>query len=271
MKLTIVLALILTLGFTGVLMAEETVVLDRGSSRGADVKVDLNTYMPQTGKAATEAGSAYGKFDSSKYTLGPKDVLEVEVLRHAEFSGKFAVNEEGKIQFKFVGDVDVRGMTKVQLVDKLKELLKQYVVSPEINVTIVEYASKVFYVIGEVAAPGQYVMHAETISLRDAIHIAGLPTINAAMRKCQLITGTETGHSKVQCVDVYSLLYRGNLKSNVMLNPGDILYVPATMMAKIIRIVSPISTTIGLTSSMPQNAASGRTAVDSIEHKKTFF
>lgn len=251
--------------------AEEPVVVDRSSNKSASINVDLGTYLPQPAKKTEGTTSAYGEFDPIKYTLGPGDAIEIEVLRHPEFSGKYVVNNEGKIQYKFVGDMEVKGMTKVQLADKLKQALSQYVVSPEINVSIAEYGSKVFYVLGEIAAPGQYVMKAETISLRDAIHMAGLPTSNAAMRKCRLITPSETGHPKVQNVDIYSLLYGGDLRKNVSIKAGDILYVPATVMAKVIRVISPATTVVGLSSSMPESAASAKTAVNSLKKNKDFY
>ncbi|NCU32583.1 MAG: hypothetical protein EOM23_06560, partial [Candidatus Moranbacteria bacterium] len=48
----------------------------------------------------------------SKYTLGPEDVIRIEVLRHPEVSGEFIINSEGKIQYGFVGDLELAGMTK---------------------------------------------------------------------------------------------------------------------------------------------------------------
>jgi len=246
--------------------AQDTSVGDRRSYNSADIKVNVDSFLPPPPKKASDTASAYGEFDPLKYTLGANDVVEVEVMRHPEFSGKFLINKEGKLQYKFVGDVLVKGLTKAQLVDKLKEALAQYVISPEINVSIIEYASKSFYVLGEVGSPGEHLMKAETISLRDAIYIAGLPTVNASMRRCKLITPSEDGKPKVQRIDIYSLLYGGDLRKNVSIKAGDIIYVPATVMAKAIRIISPATTVVGITSSMPESANTAKDAVKSM-HK----
>jgi polysaccharide export outer membrane protein len=267
MKQTIVLMLAFVLIFAATLQAQESV---RTRSNSADVVVDTSTYFPSTTRRAEVPTSTYGAFDVSNYTLGPSDVVEIEVLRHPEFSGRYLVNQEGKIQYKSVGDIEVKGLTKAQVADRLKEALAQYVVSPEINVSIIEYGSKVFYILGEVGLPGQFIMRAESISLRDAIHMAGLPTENAAMRRCELVTPSENGKSKIRSVNLYSLLYRGDLRKNIMIKPGDILYVPSTVMTKVIRTVSPVTTVFGITAAQAESSATARTAVESIRKKTAY-
>lgn len=203
-------------------------------------------------------------FDPLKYTLGPDDAVEINVMRHPEFSGVYPINQEGKLQYKFVGDIDVSGMTKQQLEQRIREALSTYVNSPQVDVTITNYRSKVFYMLGEVGAPGKYYMRAEAITIREALCEAGLPTLAAAMRKCRLITPSVKGKPRVRKVDVYSILYGGNLKKNINLHPGDVLYVPSTVMAKVIRVINPITSTVGLAAGAPSSAAEGRTAVETL-------
>ena len=257
-------------GSVGILQADDTTVVRRSNANSADIQVSADQFMSPAARRPQEGVTAYGQFDPIKYTLGPNDVVEIEILRHPEFSGKYAINQEGKMQYKFVGDMLVKGMTKKELEDKIKEAITQYVVSPEVNVTIVEYGSKVFYVMGEVASPGQFIMKSEGISLREAIHLAGLPTTNASMRRCRIITPSENGSPKVRDVNLYALLYNGDLRKNVTINPGDILYVPATVMAKAIRIISPVTTTVGLSASTIESVASGKTALHDLKTNKAY-
>ena len=60
------------------------------------------------------------------------------------------------------------------------------------------------------------------------------------------------------------LLYLGDLKQNLLMYPGDYLYVPSTLMAKIIRMVSPVSTTIGLASSSPSEVGSVKAGMSAL-------
>lgn len=198
---------------------------------------------------------SYG--DPMKYTLGPDDVVEITVLRHPEFSGTYPINLEGKIQYKFVGDIEVTGLTKKELEEKIKGIISGFVISPEVNITIVEYKSKVIYVLGEVANPGKYYMRSDTIPVREAVVQAGLPTLSAATRRCQLITPAQDGNAKTKFINLYTLLYSGNLKDNVEMHPGDVLYVPATTMTKIMRVINPVT-------SPAVSAASGKRAATTL-------
>ncbi len=198
--------------------------------------------------------------EKTNYTLGADDVVEITVLRHPEFSGIFPVNKEGKIQYKFAGDMEVSGLTKSQLEDKIKQLIAAYVISPEVNITITEFRSKIFYVLGEVGAPGKYYMHAEKMPVREAVFQAGLPTHAAAMRKCRIISPDEGGRAKIRKLDLYSLLYGGDLRKDLTMSPGDVLYVPSTVMAKVIRVINPVASTIGLASGTPEDISTGREA-----------
>jgi len=96
-----------------------------------------------------------GVDEPTRYTLGPDDVIEIIVRRHPEFSGSYPINAEGKIQYKFVGDIEVKGLTKTEVKDKIMQILSKFIISPDVDVTIVEYRSKVIYVIGESGRPRQ--------------------------------------------------------------------------------------------------------------------
>lgn len=176
-----------------------------------------------------------------KYTLGPNDVIAIEVRRHPEFSGQYPINSEGKIEYKFVGDIVVTGLTKARLNERLTEILSEFVIEPEIDVTIVAYLSKVYYVVGDVTRPGKFYMRGNTVTAREALIEAGLPTQAAAIKGCRLITPNEKGGKNYVTVNALKLLYEGDLTENLEMKPGDVLYVPATVIAKIIRVVSPVT------------------------------
>lgn len=182
--------------------------------------------------------------EPTRYTLGPDDVIEINVRRHSEFSGQYPINGEGKIQYKFVGDVEVKGLSKTEVKEKLASILGKFIISPDIDVAIVEYRSKVIYVIGEVGSPGKYFMKADKISLREAVVQAGLPTLSAAMRRTQLVRPDSNGKPKTKIVDLYALLYEGKLNLDMDMLPGDVLVVPATLFAKIFRVINPVTTTV---------------------------
>jgi len=210
----------------------------------------------------TVASSIIDITEAVKYTLGPNDVVSIEVRRHPEFSGKYTVNSEGKIGYKYIGDINVNGLTKRELKQRLTAILSEYIIEPDLDVQIVAYLSKVFYVVGEVHRPGKFYMRGDTISLREALIQSGLPTHAAAMRRCRLITPDESGKkgagSNYVSVNVYSLLYEGDLEENLVMGPNDILYIPATAMAKMLRVISPATSAAGqATTAVSTGAALG--------------
>ncbi|OIO35400.1 MAG: hypothetical protein AUJ74_06575 [Candidatus Omnitrophica bacterium CG1_02_44_16] len=179
--------------------------------------------------------------EPTRYTLGPDDVIEIIVRRHPEFSDKFIINGEGKIQYKFVGDIEIKGLTKTEVKDRISKILGKFIISPDVDVTILDYRSKIIYVIGEVGNPGKYYMKSDQISLREAVVQAGLPTLSAAMRRTTLVRPDKSGKPKEKVVDLYALLYEGKLNLDQIMIPGDVLVVPATLFAKIFRVINPIS------------------------------
>lgn len=186
---------------------------------------------------------------SSKYTLGENDVIEIKVMRHPEVSGQYQINQEGKIQYEFIGDIKISGTTKDEAAKIVSERLSEYVISPEVSVKIVGYNSKVVYVVGEVGVPGKIYMRGDTITVREALVQAGLPQLSGVTRKSRLITPSEKGKGDVRRVDVYALLYEGDLTQNFTMKPGDVIFIPATFLTKAMRaiqpVASPVSTAVG--------------------------
>lgn len=193
--------------------------------------------------------------DESTYTLGPTDEIEITVSRHPEVTGRFSINSEGKIQYRFVGDVKVAGMTKSEVTEYLVKILSEYIISPEVTVIITGYNSKIVYVIGEVGGPGKIFMRGDTITVREALVQAGLPLLSANTPKSVVITPADSGKAEQRKVNVHKLLYKGDLRENLVMKPGDTLYIPPTIFAKAMRVMQPVSQPIGTA------AGTGRTVM----------
>jgi len=166
------------------------------------------------------------------YTLGRDDVIHVEVRNQPEFSGDFIIGFDGRIQFHYIGDIPIGGLTKYEVQQVLEKLLEKYVRQPSVSVMIVAYNSKVVYVIGEVGRPGKFVMRGDVIKLREAILAAGLPTHDAALGRVHVIK-PDLNDPRVRVINMKRILYKGQLKDDVDLYPGEIVVVPSTVLSKI--------------------------------------
>ena len=88
----------------------------------------------------------------------------------------YSVDNNGNIDFPIVGKINVSGLTRWQVADKVKEelvsrnLLKDPVVS-------VEFLNFKVSVLGEVAHPGTYTVTGDKITLLEALSLAGDLTI----------------------------------------------------------------------------------------------
>lgn len=195
--------------------------------------------------------------EASRYTLGPTDIITVQVMRHPEVSGQYEINTEGKIQYEFVGDIVMSELTKDDAAKAIKTKLEEYIVNPDVTVKITGYNSKVVYVVGEVGRPGKIFMRGNTITIREALLEAGLPLLSGVTKKSSLITPSQDGKIDKKNVDVYALLYQGDLRENLTMNPGDVLYIPPTFLTKTMRAIAPVTAPISSSAGTARTVTTG--------------
>ena len=204
------------------------------STLGANGKPAAGKPGPFTEEASSNLPSAYrtGILGDGPYTLGRDDVIRIIVRNQPEFSGDFSINFDGRIQYNYLGDLPVAGLTKYELQQVLEKMLAEYIRVPSVTVQIMAYNSKVIYVIGEVGRPGKFIMRGDVIKLREAILAAGLLTHDAATSRVHVIKPDLTD-PRVRVVNMKRILYKGKLKDDVDLYPGEIVVVPSTVLSKI--------------------------------------
>lgn len=173
------------------------------------------------------------------YTLGRDDLIRIQVRNQPEFSGDFLVGPDGYIQYNYLGDIPVVGMTKHEVEQVLAKLLETYIRVPQVSVAIAAYNSKAVYVIGEVNRPGKYLMRGDMIKLREAIIAAGLPTRAAALWRTHVIQ-PDLKHPRVRKVNLKRILYKGKLRDDIDLNPGEIVVVPSTVLSAVNSFLSQL-------------------------------
>ena len=236
-------------------IAEETEIDDEDQAQ-----IDQKLTAEQLKQTIPTDGLILGVDDAlmqSEYTLGFQDVIEVSVLRHSEVSGQFPINAEGAIQYKFVGDIKIAGLKKDEVKDLLFEKLSHYIINPEITVTITGFNSKTVYVVGEVGNPGKIPMRGDTITVREALVQAGLPLLSGKLKAAKLITPDTSGAAAVQGVNIHKLLYQGDLRENLVMVPGDTLYIPPTFLAKTMRVIQPVAAPINTGASAARHVYTG--------------
>ena len=173
------------------------------------------------------------------YTLGRDDVIHIDVRNQPEFSGNFIIGYDGRIQYNYIGDLPIAGLTKYEVQQVLEKLLARYIRVPVVTVQILAYNSKVVYVIGEVNQPGKFIMRGDSIKLREAILAAGLPTYQAALSRVHVIK-PDLESPVIRKINLKRILYKGKLKDDIDLAAGEIVVVPSTVMSVVNRFLSSL-------------------------------
>ena len=119
--------------------------------------------------------------------LRPGDAIRLQVWREADLTGVFAVDDRGVVTLPLVGEYAVAGLPPADLRLALVERYRQYLQNPSIEVTVLRRIS----ILGEVRSPGVYQVD-PTVSLFDALALAGGLTPNGDSNKIQLIRGEAT-------------------------------------------------------------------------------
>src|SRR5262249_34172585 len=92
------------------------------------------------------------------FTLGPGDVVDIEVARTPGTRALTTVGPDGKMYFYLLPGLDVWGLTLVQARDLLQKELAKYITSPEVSISLRSVGSKHVWVLGRLNKPGIYPM-----------------------------------------------------------------------------------------------------------------
>jgi polysaccharide biosynthesis/export protein len=115
-------------------------------------------------------GVAWGQED---YRLGPEDEIEIRVWDHDDLTRKTRVGLDGKISFPFVGEIKAQGRSLLEVQKEIEQRLgPKYIIDPRVSITVTEYKSGKFFVVGNVQKPGTYAL-TKTIRVVEAISQAG--------------------------------------------------------------------------------------------------
>jgi len=110
----------------------------------------------------------------SKYRLGVGDIVRVSVYRDPDLSGEFPVSPDGSILIPLIGAVPAAGLSEAELVARLRLLLGEYLVDPQMSVSVKSYQSQ-YVVVAQPGGRAQRVALRPGMTLRDVVSEAGVP------------------------------------------------------------------------------------------------
>lgn len=164
---------------------------------------------------------------ASDYRLQPGDIVRVQVFQEPDLDREVRVSNEGEIFLPLIGRIEAKGTTVGWLEVFVRDLYKEdYLVNPQVNVTVVKYQLRTVNVIGAVNAPQAIEYPPElALTLVDAISRAGGFNRFADRRKVRLTRALPDGTSQNFIVNADELISGDNSKRWVLL-ADDVIFVP---------------------------------------------
>ena len=160
------------------------------------------------------------------YVLSPNDVVLVQVYQEPDLESRLHIGKDGTASFPMIGVVQIGGKTVDQAAMVIRDALdKDYLVNPQVTITVVEYAKRRFTVLGQVQKPGTYeIPKEESVTLLQAIAMAGGYT-RLANRGGVTVTRTVGGKKATYTVDAKSAKIDADTRLFEIL-PEDTVIIP---------------------------------------------
>ena len=172
------------------------------------------------------------------YRLGPEDVISVNVFGQERYSrGGITIPPSGRVALALIpGGVFVNGKTVEQVAEEIKKRYDEYIIDPQVTVSLDKAASYRYSIIGDVAQPGIRLM-SHRMTVTEAIAEAGgvLPTGDRS--KVVVLRRQADGALQPIAVNV-SAIYKGRAADNTYLVPGDQIMVPGNKFKTFQKIMS---------------------------------
>ncbi len=161
--------------------------------------------------AAAYAAAPMPVAHDAAYRLDAGDKLRVVVYGQEGLTNTYAIDAGGSITMPLIGAVPARGRTPAGLASEISGRLRNgYIRDPSVAVEIESY--RPFFILGEVAAPGQY-PYVPNMSVESAVAIAGGFSPRARRDVVTLTHSDGAGSSRVV------------VPLGTPLNPGDTVLV----------------------------------------------
>lgn len=173
------------------------------------------------------------------YRIRPGDTLTISVLEDPNLTRTVLVRPDGRVSLPIAGSVLVQGVTPEDLEKILAERFSRgFQITPTVTVSIrglapggfagpggVVQEQTRFYVLGAAARRGPFVTP-EEMTVLEALAVAGGPTPFAATSRIQIRRVDENGVEQILLFDYERLEDGEPVEGNVLIEDGDIIYVP---------------------------------------------
>lgn len=187
---------------------------------GMDVFANApNTFTPAMDIAIPE-----------QYILGVGDQLSIQIYGKENAEYVLPITREGTVLVPNIGPIKIVGLAFAEMKQFLAEKIKQSIIGVNVVVSLAELRSMRIFVLGEAYKPGPYTLSSLS-SVTHAIFAAGGVSDIGSLRNISV----KRAGKIVQTVDLYDLLIHGDSSSDMLLQSGDVVFIPTQSQSVSIR------------------------------------
>ena len=211
---------------------------DDKSRPPSDVPQDMQANRQQQMSEEEAAISPYYNNFFANYRIGPEDIISVEVFNQPRYSrANIIVPPSGRVSLALIkGGVFVNGKTVEEVADIIKKSYDEYIIDPQVNVSLDKAMSYRYSVIGDVGQPGIRLMgHRMTVT--EAIAESG-GVLNTGNKSGVFVLRRQSTGVLARIPVNLSAIYKGKAPDNIYLVAGDQIVVPGNTLKKIQTIMS---------------------------------
>ena len=212
-------------------VAGERLEPDDTSRAPADVDEDIQANRQEVLSEEAAVNQYYNNFFHT-YKLGPEDVISIETFNQERYSRKgIVIPPSGRISMPLIqGGVFVVGKTVDEVAEIIKKKYDEYIIDPQILVSLDKATSYRYSVIGDVAQPGIRLMN-HRMTVTEALAEAGGVLATGDKSKVVVLRRGPDNVPQPIMVNV-AAIYKGKAADNTYLAPGDQILVPGNKLKK---------------------------------------
>ena len=154
------------------------------------------------------------------YTLGPGDVVNVDVWGASQENVSETISPDGTITIEGIGVIQLGGLSVSQAKSRLRQVLGPRYQGSKIDLTVGQTRTITVSVMGEVKMPGTFTLSAFA-TVYNALYMAGGPNEIGTLRNVKVYRKGKL----ISNVDVYDFLLNGKLTGDVRLQDNDVITV----------------------------------------------
>jgi polysaccharide export outer membrane protein len=182
------------------------------------------------GCASTNAPAPAPREVEPAYRVGAPDELLVLVLPEPQIARQTLVRPDGMISVDLIGDVRAAGRTVEEISAEIAKRIAPFIRNPQVTVSVVISKSRAVTILGEVVRPSSFPLDKE-VRVAEALGRVNGPTYLAARSRIKVVRDAP-GASRVYKVNL-DAIEDGDLRTNLVLEGGDVVVVPPTVSASI--------------------------------------